>query len=279
MQVVTHRAGSGPTLVLNGHVDVVPAPPDGWSAPPFTPVVRDGWLRGRGAMDMKGGLLAAAFAFRYLVERDLVRGTLHLASVPEEETGGNGTIALLERGVVGDGVVFTEPTDLRVVHRHVGIGRFQVELTGQSGGILKRSWGTSVTPALGRVLTRLAELEEERQARAVAAGGYEADDLPGFLNVGLVSAGEWVATRAPSAHLDGLLSILPGESEADAEAALAAAIAGLDLGTVTASVRVLPGSHRGAELDRDAPLVAAFATPGAARRYPRRPDACRHDGV
>ena len=271
VQVLSHRFGDGPSLVLNGHVDVVPALPDGWTTKPFVASLRDGWLYGRGSMDMKAGLMAAAFAFRYLVERELVRGALHLASVPEEETGGNGTIALLEHGYIGDAVVFTEPTDLRVVHRHLGIQRFLIELEGRSGGILRRSWGQSVTPALGRVLTRLDTLERERQASAVDTGGYDDDDLPGFVNVGTLTAGEWVATRAGSALIDGVMSILPGESQAEAAGALIGAVDSIDLGRIQARARVLPGGHRGAELAEDDPLVTAFTAPGAGRDQPGGP--------
>lgn len=271
VQVLTHEGGAGRTLVLNGHVDVVPASADGWSSAPFEPSVREGWLYGRGSMDMKAGLLAAAWAFRYLVEHDLVRGTLHLASVPEEETGGDGTIALLERGYIGDGVVFIEPTDLRVIHRHIGIQRFRIGLEGRPGGILRRSWGQSVTPLLGQVLTQLDRLEVERQAAALAAGGYTSDDFPGFVNAGNVSAGEWVATRAGSALIDGVMSILPGETQEQAAQSLAMAIGALEDHGIRVTVQVLPGGHRGAELAEDHPLVEAFATPGAHRDAPGGP--------
>ena len=55
-------AGSGPSLLLNGHIDVVPAEAPLWSAPPFRPVRRDGWLLGRGSGDMKGGFALASLA-------------------------------------------------------------------------------------------------------------------------------------------------------------------------------------------------------------------------
>ena len=65
------RGGDGPLLVLLGHTDVVPTGPlEEWSSPPFEPTVRDGYLHGRGAADMKGSVAAMVTA----LER-IVRGT------------------------------------------------------------------------------------------------------------------------------------------------------------------------------------------------------------
>ncbi|HEY7689420.1 MAG TPA: M20/M25/M40 family metallo-hydrolase, partial [Dongiaceae bacterium] len=57
------RNASGKSLILNGHIDVVPTGPlDMWTSPPFEPRVSDGWLYGRGSGDMKAGLVANHFA-------------------------------------------------------------------------------------------------------------------------------------------------------------------------------------------------------------------------
>src|SRR5919108_1155046 len=85
--------GASPSLLLNGHVDVVPAAPRGWPAGPFCPVVSDGWLTGRGAGDMKGGFamsLLAVAAVRQAMPQAL-KGELSFLSVIEEECTGNGT--------------------------------------------------------------------------------------------------------------------------------------------------------------------------------------------
>ncbi|GIH64118.1 M20/M25/M40 family metallo-hydrolase [Microbispora siamensis] len=256
----THGRPSGPSLVLNGHVDVVPADGQAWTTRPFEASVRDGWMYGRGAMDMKAGLIAAAFAFRYIATHWDGPGSVRLCSVVEEESGGNGTLACMHRGHVGDSVVFAEPTDLRVVHRHVGIQSFQVQLGGRAGGMLRRSWGTSVFPSMGRVLTALAELELERTARAHALGGYDADDLPGFVNVGFASGGEWLATRAEHATLRGLMGILPGETQEEATREITERVRAAvgDADDISVEVVIPPGGHRGGEIGADSELVRAF---------------------
>lgn len=59
MATRTPKEGKGKTLVFNGHVDVVPTGPHQlWTNPPFSPIVKDGRLYGRGAGDMKAGIVA-----------------------------------------------------------------------------------------------------------------------------------------------------------------------------------------------------------------------------
>jgi acetylornithine deacetylase len=272
LQTSVHRTGreGGLTLMLNGHVDVVPATNQDWTVPAFSPRVQEGRMYGRGTMDMKAGLLAASLAFRYMSERWDGQGTLLLAAVPEEESGGNGTMAALQRGYVPDGAVFAEPTDLAVVHRHVGIQAFGVEVLGRPGGMLRRSWGLSAAPALARVAVALEDLEAQRTRDEMRRGGYDDDDLPGFVNF-IMTAGDWMATRASHGRLTGLMSVLPGESQEDAEAALRKAVAEATRDDdIPVSVDVWVGAHRGGDLSPDDFLVRSFAVDDAGNDAPGR---------
>lgn len=258
LEVSVHTVGrAGPTLMLNGHVDVVPADNQPWRHDPYSPSVSEGRMYGRGTMDMKGGLVAAALAYRYLAEKWNGPGRISLAAVPEEESGGNGTMAVIARGHLADAVVFAEPTNLEVVHRHVGIQAFGVDVVGRAGGMLRRSWGTSAAPTLARAAVALEELEERRTARAHAAGGYDPDDLPGFVNF-LIHSGDWLATRAGSGELRGLMGVLPGETQEQAAAELRAAVQRATAGRPGDVTVWSHGGHRGAELDADHPLVTSF---------------------
>ena len=101
--------GGGPTLLLNGHVDVVSEEPaDLWSSP-LRRSDRGGRLYGRGACDMKGGIAAMLLAVEAAGA-----GTRRAASSTraiEEECGGNGTLAACISGPSADGVVIAEPTN------------------------------------------------------------------------------------------------------------------------------------------------------------------------
>jgi acetylornithine deacetylase len=272
LEVSVHRltGGDGGTLELNGHVDVVPADGQPWSGPAFVPRVADGRMLARGSMDMKAGLVATAYAYRYLAERWTGTGTVLLALVPEEETGGDGTLATLHRGYIPDATVFAEPTDLQVVHRHVGIQGFDITATGREGGMLKSSWGRSVAPTLSRIGAALAGLEESRTRFAFTAGGYVDDDLPGFVNY-TIHAGDWPATRAGTGAIRGLMGILPNETQAEATDALRRAVTAVAPDAeVHVQLDVWPGGHRGGELDPQHRLVSAFVVAGAAEGAPTR---------
>ena len=109
-------SGSEKELVFNGHMDVVPAGDRSrWKFDPFLGEIKDGYLLGRGASDMKGGLAGIVYAFKKLVkyEKEL-GGRLTLVCVPDEETGGqHGTGYLVSQNIaVGSSVVIAEPTGM-----------------------------------------------------------------------------------------------------------------------------------------------------------------------
>ena len=93
------RQARGRSLILNGHMDVVPEGPlDMWTSPPYEPRREGDWLYGRGAGDMKAGLAANLFAMDALRRIGLQPAArVHLQSVVEEECTGNGAPPLPRR--------------------------------------------------------------------------------------------------------------------------------------------------------------------------------------
>ena len=133
--VATWEAGAqgGRSLILNGHVDVVPpAAPELWSSPPFEPR-RDGdWLYGRGAGDMKAGLVAIAGAVRGLRSLGVAPcADVHLQSVVEEECTGNGALQALLSGPTADGCVIAEPHPDHITTSQVGVLWAHVDIAGR----------------------------------------------------------------------------------------------------------------------------------------------------
>lgn len=105
--------GGGRSLIFNGHVDVVPANSSKWTRDPFSGLVTDTDVHGRGATDDKGGVISAAFAALALARAGVrLKGDLVLQAVVGEETGDHllGTSAVLDAGYTADAAVIVEPT-------------------------------------------------------------------------------------------------------------------------------------------------------------------------
>src|SRR5258708_19154393 len=93
------RSAKGRSLILNGHIDVVPVGPlDMWTTPPFAPRIEDGWLYGRGGGDMKAGLAGSPAGIHALARLGhCPAADLHIPSVLGEECTGNRALAHLPR--------------------------------------------------------------------------------------------------------------------------------------------------------------------------------------
>ena len=113
------RGAKPPLLVFAGHTDVVPpGPKEQWHSDPFTPEVRDGFLYGRGAADMKSGLAAMVVATEeFLNTKPKLYGSLaFLITSDEEGPSMNGTVKVMKllakRGEKIDWCVLGEPSCL-----------------------------------------------------------------------------------------------------------------------------------------------------------------------
>ena len=135
IQVVgTKRAASpkGRSLVIQGHIDVVPeGPADMWTHPPYEAVIKDGWLYGRGANDMKAGVSCMVFAMDALHTAGFrPAADVHVQTVTEEESTGNGALATLVRGYRGDACLIPEPTGHTITRTHTGTIWFRIKVRG-----------------------------------------------------------------------------------------------------------------------------------------------------
>lgn len=212
-----HGSRPGPALMLTGHVDVVPAGDlSTWSAPPFEPRMRHGRMYGRGACDMKGGLVAALEAVRLVRESGVdPAGSITLLAVPSEEDGGAGTFAALAAGVAADMAILTEPTGLDVVVAHAGAITFRLTVPGKAAHASTRREGVSALDKLGVLLAALAEDEERRNAEETDPV-MTALGLPYPTIVGTVHGGEWPSTVMDRVVADGRYGVKLGQSGQEA---------------------------------------------------------------
>lgn len=210
---VPGTAPGAPSLILNGHLDVVPPEPvSAWTRDPWGGLIEGDRLYGRGAWDMKGGLLAAVYAVRALLDAGLPpRGDLLIQSVIEEEAGGTGgTLACLEAGHRADGMICVEPGWMTVV-AHPGIRYFRVRVTGRSAHAGRAHTGINAIGKLNRVYDALVALDERRAATARFPLMDQTWGRSCHLNVGTYRAGDWASTVAGWAEIECRLSYVPGE--------------------------------------------------------------------
>jgi putative selenium metabolism hydrolase len=154
--VVGHFGDGPPRLMFNGHVDHVP--PAGMEDPYGAQLV-DGHLRGRGSMDMKAAVAAAAFAVALLDVR--LRGSyVFTADVREEVDGPEGIQALLAGGLRADCGVSGEATSLDVALGHRGKVQLDITVLGRSSHAATPSAGTN---AVYQAVPFLAALEREAE--------------------------------------------------------------------------------------------------------------------
>lgn len=222
--------GDGATLMLNGHIDVVPiGDPSAWSEDPFGGTIGVGRLHGRGSCDMKAGLVAARAAVRAIRASGLrLRGDLLLASVQGEEDGGLGTFATLRRGWRADACVIPEPTELDVVPANSGALTFRLRIRGLATHAARRTDGVSAIEKFWPVWGALGELERRRHD--VVDPLASRWPLAHPLSVGTIRAGDWVSSVPDLLVAEGRLGVAIGEpvehARADLEVAVAEACAG-----------------------------------------------------
>jgi len=154
---VLHGSGSGKDLMLNAHMDTVGA---GGMANPFTPVVRDGRVYGRGAYDMKASLAAIMLAAR---EAPKLKGDLIITAVADEEVASLGTSAVLEK-YQADYCIVTEPTELRLCLAHKGFVWLEVETKGVAAHGSRADLGVDAIALMGPALTHILDLENTLKA-------------------------------------------------------------------------------------------------------------------
>ncbi|MGW0632347.1 ArgE/DapE family deacylase [Streptomyces sp. NPDC002758] len=259
-------AGEQPQLLFNGHIDVVPADdPAVWSSDPFTPVVREGRLYGRGAGDMKCGFAMGSLALSALRAAGVeLPGTLGFLSVIEEECTGHGTLAAGRAGVLGDAVVLLEPTELDVLVAGTGVLWFDLDIAGGGGHAESADRSGNPVDSLFTVVEALRALER-RMLRDHSDPVFTDVASPYNLNIGTVRAGDWNSS-VPGRALAGLRigfprSWHPGEAERLVEEAIAdAARRDPWLAEHPPRVRATGLRAEGYALDPGHPLVGAVSS-------------------
>lgn len=206
--------GKGRSLILQGHIDVVPeGPVDLWTDPPFDAAVRDGFMYGRGAYDMKSGVAAMIYALDAIKKAGFAPdGRIHVETVTEEESTGNGALSTLMRGYKADAALIPESTGQTLTRAQVGAIWFRLRVRGTPVHVAYSETGTNAILAAMHLTQAFTEYTKESNARAKSNKWFADVKDPIKFNVGIIKGGDWASSTAAWCDLDCRLGVLPGET-------------------------------------------------------------------
>jgi acetylornithine deacetylase len=210
--------GEGRSLILNGHIDVVPEGDlEQWEYAPYSGKIIDGKLYGRGATDMKGGNVSLLLALSALRALGIpLKGDVIFQSVIEEESGGLGTLAAILRGYKADAAIIPEPTNMKIFPKQQGSMWFQIEVKGLSAHGGTRYEGVSAIEKAFLVVEHIRELEKRRNKR-INDPLYSKVPIPIPINIGKIAGGDWPSSVADRVKLEGRMGISPEETMEEAK--------------------------------------------------------------
>ena len=255
------RQKQGKSLILNGHIDVVPTGPEHlWDHPPFSPYTEGDWFYGRGAGDMKAGITAYCHAIAALQDIGYQPAAdVFLQSVVEEECTGNGALACLDAGYTADAAIIPEPFAQTCLIAQVGVMWFQLKLTGKPAHVLDTSNGSNVFDALYLIVERLKQLEAEWNEKEHRHHCYQHHSHPINFNLGKVQGGDWASTVACYCEADFRLGFFPGEELDDIKNKLEQAIAEVVLPQgIEIEICYSGFQAEGCEISEEDPLITSI---------------------
>jgi acetylornithine deacetylase len=247
---VAWGTGGGRSLMLNAHMDTVGV---AGMKDPFDPVVKDGRLYGRGAMDTKGALAAFMTAAAEAASLRL-RGDVILTAVVDEEYASAGTEAVA-RELKADAAIVGEPSGLQIVTEHKGFAWFQVDTEGVAAHGSLPDVGVDAILMMGKLLTALeglsVRLRKKPPHRTLGTGS---------LHASLISGGHELSSYPASCRVELERRTIPGETADSSEAEIRAVIEELarsDPGFKATFRRTL--ARASMEARRDSPVALALA--------------------
>lgn len=221
-----YGAGDLPALILQGHVDVVPTGDlDNWEdRNPWSGVIKNNAVHGRGACDMKAGVAANLTVARALVSSGVkLKRSFAVHSVIGEEDGGLGAFATLQRGHRGEAAVITEPTSGKLIIANAGALTFELRVHGLATHGSSRLAGISAFDAFLPIYTAIADLERVRNISIDPL--FDGNSLPYPISIGVIRAGDWASSVPDLLIAEGRLGVLLDEEPTAAKSALERAVA------------------------------------------------------
>lgn len=201
--VVAHVPGTNPTLLFNGHTDMVDVV-DGWTTPdPFKLETKGDWMIGAGLANMKGALTAQAVATALVASSDETHSEIIFTGVVGECSDlGVGTLKFLENGGAADFAIVGEPTSLLAQTSHTGTYQARIDFTGVPVHIGDYEPGFNAVEAASEFVLGVRDTTELPQGSGLFEGTpmAMAGQMSGgfYPQIAAPSSSVWVDVRAPS---------------------------------------------------------------------------------
>ncbi|MHA2303823.1 MAG: ArgE/DapE family deacylase [Candidatus Hodarchaeales archaeon] len=210
--------GTGKSMCLSGHVDVVSAEPLGdWTKDPWGGEVEGNYIYGRGSGDMKAGVAALLIVVRALKETGTtLKGNLFLETTIEEEDGGvGGNLWLRMIKPKPDAAIIPEPSDYVIGLASAGVMYFRVNIPGLTAHAATAHFGENAIIKALPIINALKGLNETRQRTIQYPLVEQYPSMKGratTINIGVIKAGDWPSTVPGLCTLECRVGWPPGES-------------------------------------------------------------------
>lgn len=206
----------GRSLILNGHIDVVPVGATAlWTQPPFAPWIDGDRLYGRGSADMKAGLVACLIAMRALCTMGFEPAAeVILQSVVEEECTGNGALACLVQGYTADAALIPEPLP-GIMSGQMGVMWLTLEILGMPVHAAYAHEGVDAIGFTHYLVDALRKLETRWNTPQARHPLFKNHKHPVNFNLGTIQGGEWSSSVATQCRADLRLGFYPGVKPAE----------------------------------------------------------------
>ena len=213
--------GSGKSLIVQTHLDVVPG--DDWGG--YEPAWDGEKVTGRGSTDCKGQAVMILLALKALKENGYTpAGKLEVQFVIEEEPGGNGALSLIRQGCQADACIVCEASDLNVFPANRGAVWFTAKTTGVSTHMGRRHDGVNAIEKMMEAIKWMLVYEEELIAASKGNPLFDRYENPVQVCIGMIRAGQWPSKVPDECILEGGVGFLPNKTLDDVRAEFLAAI-------------------------------------------------------
>ncbi len=204
--------GGGRSLILNGHVDVIPeGDQKNWEHGCWSGDISKGKLYGRGASDMKSGVAALTMAVLAIKELGIqLKGDLIMQYVVDEELTGNGTLACVIKGYKADAGICCETSSMRVQPASIGRLWFNIHVDGKATGIQRKHEGVNAID-MGYLVMKAVEKFEQERISKVKHPLYPNIEEAIPCMVGMFESGTYNSAFPDTCLLKGSLATVPGE--------------------------------------------------------------------